>query len=108
MKAINYISVLALLATMSCTSGLYKGVEYDDLYFQSSDRQAVAARTPASRRIVESDLKSADYYDNIYAADTLMSEEYYDAVDYDDAVQSKGGGTTIYNNYYDNYSCFKA
>ena len=103
MKAISYISVLVLLTTISCTSGLYTGVEYDDIYFQASDRQLVAARTQAKRQIIENDLRSSDYYDNIYAADTLMSEEYYDAVGYyDDAVNNKGG-TTIYNNYYDNY-----
>ena len=103
MKAISYISVFVLLTTISCTSGLYTGVEYDDIYFQASDRQLVAARTQAKRQIIENDLRSSEYYDNIYAADTLMSEEYYDAVGYyDDAVNNKGG-TTIYNNYYDNY-----
>ena len=83
--------VFVLLTTISCTSGLYTGVEYDDIYFQASDRQLVKARTKAKRQIIENDLRSSDYYDNIYAADTLMSEEYYDAVGYyDDAVNKKG------------------
>jgi hypothetical protein len=37
MKALNYISILALLALMSCTSSLYTGVEYDDLYYLPSE-----------------------------------------------------------------------
>lgn len=38
MKASNYILGLALLTLASCSSGLYVGTEYDDLYYVSSDQ----------------------------------------------------------------------
>ena len=38
MKALIYISLLALLTLGSCTSSLYTGGEYDDLYYTSSDK----------------------------------------------------------------------
>ena len=103
MKALSYISILALLVLGSCSSRLYTGVEYDDLYYLPSDRPVTAVHTPAKKQIGENTLKSEDYYDNIYAADTLISDEYYDAVDYDDAIVNKGKDVNIYN-YYDNYS----
>jgi hypothetical protein len=109
MKAINYISILALLATVSCTSALYTGVEYDDIYYQASDQPVVVTRQTVGRQIEERDLKSAEYYDNIYASDTLMSDEYYDALDYEEVMDSKGAGTIINNNYYydDYFICRK-
>jgi hypothetical protein len=105
MKAIKYISVLTLLILGSCTSSLYTGVESDDLYYLPSDIPAAAtvARTPSKKQIAENTLKSEEYYDNIYAADTLVSDEYSDAVDYDNVLANEGQGGNIYN-YYDNYS----
>jgi len=104
MKALNYISLFALLALGSCTSKLYTGAEYDDLYYLPSDAPVATTSKPVTRQqIVEGNLKSADYYDNIYAADTLVSDEFNDAVDYDDVIANQNSGTNIYN-YYDNYS----
>jgi hypothetical protein len=101
MKALYYIFGLALLTLASCSSGLYVGTEYDDLYYQNSDQPVTRVSTSESQRVSEGDLKSGAYYDNIYAADTLVSGEYSDAVDYDDARLSDN----YYNyNYYDNYS----
>lgn len=101
MKALNYISVITLLALASCTSSLYTGVEYDDLYYLPSDQPVTRARVSGSRQIVENNLQSRDYYDNIYIADTLVSDEYNDAIDYE--ALSTQGNVSIYN-YYDDYS----
>jgi hypothetical protein len=95
MKATNYIFGLALLTLASCSSGLYVGTEYDDLYYVSSDQPVTQARTSERNQISEGNLQSGSYYDNIYAADTLVSEEYSDAVDYADAGS--------YDNRYDYY-----
>jgi len=103
MKVSNYITILALLVLGSCTSSLYTGVEYDDLYYLPSDQPVATVRTPVKKQITEGTLKSEEYYDNIYAADTLVSDEYSDAVDYDDAIISNAKDVDIYN-YYDNYS----
>ena len=100
MKALYYIFGIALLTVASCSSGLYVGTEYDDLYYLSSDQPVTQVRTTASRPVSESNLKSGAYYDNIYANDTLVSQEYSDAADSDEAL-----GYNNYNyNYYDNYS----
>ena len=95
MKASNYILGLALLTLASCSSGLYVGTEYDDLYYVSSDQPVTKARISDRNQISEGNLRSESYYDNIYAADTLVSDEYSDAVDYADAGS--------YDNRYDYY-----
>ena len=104
MKALSHILVLVLLILSSCTSSLYTGAEYDDLYFMPSDKPVITAKQPVNEQIVEGNLKAEDYYDNIYAADTLVSDQYSDAVDYDDAIINNnynyGGGY----DYFDNYS----
>ena len=93
MKVFTNIAVIALLVLGSCTSRLYTGGEYDDLYYLPTDQTVTASREPVRKKIAESTLRSEEYYDNIYAADTLVSDEYSDAVDYDDALigQGKGG-----------------
>ena len=100
MKALYYIFGLALLTLASCSSGLYVGTEYDDLYYQDTDQPVTVVRTRVSQPVAEGNLQSGAYYDNIYASDTLVSKEYTDAVDYNDA----GGYSDNYYNYYDNYS----
>jgi len=47
MKSLNYIALAALLALGSCSSSLYTGMEYDDLYFLSSDRTVARAQKPS-------------------------------------------------------------
>ena len=102
MKAINYISLAALLVSGACTSSLYTGVEYDDLYFLPSDRAVTAVRSP-EKQVVEGNLKTAEYYDNIYAADTLMSDEYSEALNSQNALNGdyKQG---YYDGFYDSQS----
>jgi hypothetical protein len=99
MKALYYIFGVALVTLASCSSGLYVGTEYDDLYYQSSDQPVTRVNTQVSRQVTEGDLKAGAYYDNMYAADTLVSKEYSNAVDYNDP-----GLNDNYYNYYDNYS----
>jgi len=98
MKALYYISGLALLTIASCTSGLYVGAEYDDLYFQSSDQPVTQVRTRVSQPVAENNLQSGAYYDNIYAGDTLVSREYSEAVT-DDYAEDYNNDYNYYNNY---------
>lgn len=91
MKKIIYISLIALFTLGSCNSSLYTGVEYDDLYYQSTDQPVARAKTFDSQA-------GDEYYNNIYANDTLVSEEYSDAVDMND-----NGNSTGYD-YYDDFS----
>jgi hypothetical protein len=104
MKTLSYILVVSLLVLGSCTSSLYTGTEYDDLYYQSTDKPVTKVRPSASDQIPDASLKSGDLYDNIYAADTLVSDEYSNAVDYDQAAvdnnyDNNGSGYDYYNNY---------
>jgi hypothetical protein len=97
MKAFHSIFGVALLTLASCSSGLYVGTEYDDLYYQSTDKPVVRVQSAGNQPIVEGDLRADNYYDNIYAADTLVSKDFSDAVEYDNTV--------VNNNYYfDDYS----
>ncbi len=72
MKALYYIFGGALLTLASCSSGLYVGSEYDDLYYLPSDQPVTRVQTRVNRPVAEGNLRSGDYYDNIYAADTLV------------------------------------
>ncbi len=107
MKALYYISIVVLIGLSSCNSALYTGAEYDDLYYLPSDRPISESRVSVNSPIQERTLKAENYYDNIYAADTLVSDQYSDAVDYDDAIPSKNINNNYYygsNDYFDNYS----
>jgi len=105
MKALYYLTAITLLTLGSCSSGLYVAREYDDLYFVASD-QPVVSTIVAERRIKEGTLRSEEYYDNIYAADTLVSAEYTDALNYNDANVGyySGSGGGFYNSYDGYYS----
>jgi hypothetical protein len=107
MKAIRNISLLVLLMASACTSSLYTGIEYDDLYYLPSDKPLARAKTPVDRQVVEGNLQSQDYYDNIYAADTLVSDEYSEAVS-DDIINQEnnyyGYDNSYGNDYFGNYS----
>ena len=45
MKALYNIFGIALLTLASCSSGLYVGTEYDDLYYQDSDQPVTRVHT---------------------------------------------------------------
>ena len=116
MKAYHYISIIIVLTLGSCNSALYTGNEYDDLYYVPSDRPVSEVRPSANHRnpMKEGNLKSKEYYDNIYAADTLVSDEYSDAIDTDnynnngsfdylDDYSYSGRLRRFYGNYFDPY-----
>ena len=105
MKTISQILVLALLTLGSCTSSLYTGAEYDDLYYLPSDKPVAKNNPSANEQLPGGNLKGKDYYDNIYAADTLVSDEYSNAVDYNapvnnnDFSNNNGQGYDYYDQY---------
>jgi hypothetical protein len=103
MKAILNISLLALLVLSSCTSSLYTGTEYDDLYFTASDKPVAKVRPSVRDQISDQNQNAVEYYDNIYAADTLVADEYADAVDIDNQIVENNNRNNGYE-YYDNYS----
>ena len=84
MKAVFYISILVTLIVSSCaTGGMYLGSEYDDLYYSPADKPVV--QKAISSQNFAGDLEQDQYYDNIYAADTLIADEYNDAVNYENS-----------------------
>ncbi|MCX6325214.1 MAG: hypothetical protein NT144_00985 [Bacteroidia bacterium] len=103
MKVFNQILILALLTLGSCTSNLYTGAEYDDLYYLPSDKPVINAKQSVNEQLAEGTLTAGDYYDNIYAADTLVSEQYSDALGNNDAIiinnNNYDGGYDYSNNY---------
>lgn len=93
MKAVYYFFGFALLTLGSCSSGLYVGTEYDDLYYQDSDQPVTRVVPAGYQSVAEGDLRSGGYYNNIYASDTLVSDEYASAID-------SSMNNQIINNYY--------
>jgi hypothetical protein len=105
MKALSYISILALLVFSSCSSTLYTGADYDDLYYSASDAPVLNDRATARGPIEEKELRANDYYDNVYAGDTLIADRYSLPSDYDDQIVannsvSGGSGYDYYNDSY--------
>ncbi len=104
MKTLYTIAFLLLLILGSCTSQLHTGAEYDDLYFSSSDYEEPASAQSSAERVASIE-QDEQYYDNIYAGDTLVAPDYNGEVNYDEAfvydnnVYSDGG-----YNYYDGVS----
>ncbi|MCJ7821450.1 MAG: hypothetical protein MUP53_09615, partial [Bacteroidales bacterium] len=94
MKNFKYIIPIILVAASSCTSQLYTGAVYDDLYYRASDQPVVAIQANSPERSTEK------YYDNIFAGDTLIADEY---LPYDEYLAQEGtlGNTSVVNNYYD-------
>ena len=94
MRALAYISVVLFLTLGSCSSTQYSGGEYDDLYYSSSDNAPVKKQAAPGAEISEQNLSVDDYYDNMYAVDTLVSNQFSDAVQSDDQViiNNYGGG----------------
>jgi hypothetical protein len=93
MKAVNYISLLGILVLSSCASRVYTGLEYDDLYYRPTDQPVAVVKSQPVHQVPESSLQAKDYYDNVYAADTLVSDEYY-------AAAKKDSTANININYY--------
>jgi hypothetical protein len=85
MKALIYIMILTAVILSSCATGLYVGGGYDDLYYSPSD-EPVRVQNTVHEQIAAGNLNSEQYYDNIYAKDTLIADEYNDAVDFDNSM----------------------
>jgi len=102
MKVLTYISGIFLLILGSCTSTRYSASEYDDLYYSSSDKPAAIAQPSGNQQIAEQNLSVNDYYDNMYAVDTLVSDQFNDAAQIDDQIiiNNYGGGYDYYDNSY--------
>lgn len=86
MKAHYYITGLATILLSSCVTSKYVGGEYDDLYYTPSDQPVVAVQKNVPEQIAAGKLKPDQYYDNIYASDTLVADGYNDAVDFDNSM----------------------
>jgi len=105
MKALSYIIVLMLLVLSSCSSTLYTGAENDDLYYMASDKPVVSEKHAVNNRVAEKDLKADSYYDNIYSADTLVTDQYSVPSDYDDQIiVNNNMGGSGYDYYDDSYA----
>lgn len=95
MKKFRYIIPVILVAASSCTSQLFTGTAYDDLYYRESDQPVVAAQQNSPDRTKE------QYYDNIFAGDTLIADEYvpYDEYLSQEAILKDGSADNNYYNY---------
>jgi hypothetical protein len=101
MKNLSHISVVALFVLSSCSSGLYTGADTDDLYYLPSDQPVVRVKTSNNEQMAEGNLTNSDYYNNIYAADTLVSDEFYSALNPGEQIvinNNYGGGYGYYDN----------
>ncbi|HQB52105.1 MAG TPA: hypothetical protein PLX62_04280, partial [Bacteroidales bacterium] len=94
MKRFFYIIPVILVIASACSSLRFTGAYYnDDLYYRPSENTvAVTASTVQGRNDGQA------YYDNIYAADTLIADEYVPADEYSE--YAAGGEQTIVYNYY--------
>jgi hypothetical protein len=90
MKKFWYIIPATLVIASSCTSLIYTGVSNDDLYYRPSEQPVTA--------VVQTAGDGQIYYDNIFAADTLIADEYIPDNEY--MASNADAGTTVVNNYY--------
>ena len=106
MKALSHIAVLMALILNSCAPAVYTGAEYDDLYYSPSDKPQVKQSAVVNDQVAEKELKANTYYDNVYAADTLVTDKYSVPSDYDDqiVVNNSNAGGSGYDYYDDSYS----
>ena len=100
MKTYLYIIVLALFLLSSCSSSLYTSGEYDDLYFTPSDRVVYVQDNQG----VNQQYASLDELENIYDLDTLVAEDYVDAIGYDDDMAYYGDNNSNVFDYYNGVS----
>lgn len=98
MKSLFFISILIILSISSCTSRLYTGAEYDDLYYLPSDKPVITASIPVNEQVARGSQRSGEYYDNVYSSDTLIAGQLPDSINYSDIVDNG------YNNSYNNGS----
>ena len=93
MKKFWYIIPAIVLTAVSCTSTSYTGASNDDLYYRPSEEQVTA-----SAATVQAASTDPSYYDNIFAADTLIADEYNPDSEY--LAYNTGSEAAVVNNYY--------
>ncbi|MBE0678049.1 MAG: hypothetical protein IH592_04720, partial [Bacteroidales bacterium] len=71
MKKFWYIIPAIFVTASSCTSLSFTGTSNDDLYYRPSEQPVTTAQVP-----VQAAVGGQIYYDNIFAADTLIADEY--------------------------------
>jgi hypothetical protein len=98
MKALIYIGILTALVASSCASGRISTGESDDLYYSSSDKGATAVTSKTKSKDGAATTKPDQYFDNIYAQDTLIADGYNDAVDFNSSTfyQNNNNGAFEY------------
>lgn len=94
MKNFRYIIPAILVITSSCSSQLFTGVTNDDLYYRASDQPVTTVQK--NETALASDQQ---YYDNIFAADTLIADEYVPYEEFS-VQETPSAGTSVINNYY--------
>jgi hypothetical protein len=103
MKALLYIIILATLLVSSCaTSGVYLGGEYDDLYYSPSDQPVISIPNNSTNQNIARNIQPEQYYDNIYANDTLYADQYNDAVDFNNSLYYNNDNSAF--EYMDDFS----
>jgi hypothetical protein len=102
MKTLNYILIISTAILSSCATGLYVGGEYDDLYYSPSDKPVMSVQKNIPEQIAEGNLNPEQYYDNIYANDTLVADGYNDAVDFNNSMYYNKGNSAF--EYMDDFS----
>ena len=93
MKKFWYIIPVILMAGRACSSLRFTGTVNDDLYYRPSDQPVIITERTAEARSTDQ-----TYYDNIFAADTLIADEYIPDSEY--AEYAAGSEAAIVNNYY--------
>lgn len=93
MKRCFYIIPAVLVIASACSSLRFTGANNDDLYYRPSENTVAVTTTIAQGRI-----DGQAYYDNIYAGDTLIADEYVPVDEY--SAYAAADEQTIVNNYY--------
>ncbi|HPE22661.1 MAG TPA: hypothetical protein PLK17_01600, partial [Bacteroidales bacterium] len=68
MKRFWYIIPAIILISSACSSVRFTGATNDDLYYRPSENPVTVATVQ--------ERNDGQYYDNIFAADTLIADEY--------------------------------
>lgn len=89
MKRFWYIIPVILVVTSACSSLRFTGATNDDLYYRPSEAPVTV--------VAAEDRNTGQYYDNIFAADTLIADEYIPDNEYEEYAATEA---TVINNYY--------
>jgi hypothetical protein len=82
MKRFWYIIPAILVITSACSSLRFTGTTNDDLYYRPSEAPVTVATAE--------DRNAGQYYDNIFADDTLIADEYIPDNEYEEYAAAGG------------------